>query len=93
MKTIYLAGYNSDTTEGRGPTVYVAAFASREDAEAACLDLPGVFGTKNTTKPKEMVMYNSYEEWAEKHHEAELRRKALAKLTDEEMRALGLGDP
>lgn len=92
MMTIFLAGYNSDTVEGRGPVRWVSAFTTRELAEQVAATLPGVMGTPNTTKPRELPLYASMEEY-ESRQEYEARLKALAKLTEEEKRLLGLTTP
>lgn len=88
MKTVYATYQNSDLTEGRGPCVMRSVFANKEDAEwynSNCIG--GVMGTPNDCKIKEIIVFDSLDE-VEGHRKLEIRKAALAKLTEEERKIL-----
>jgi len=94
----YELTYNSDGVEGRGPDVVAARFVRRDDAVAVCEDKRfwgkhGVMGTKIDPKyhVREVVvpLFDSVPDYWNYDVE-EVKKKALAKLTDAEKKALGL---
>jgi hypothetical protein len=87
MMTIYEATKNSDRLEGRGHTIRIAAFTKREDAEQAAKG-HGVMGMGNGDVDP-ITVYENFVEYLSKS-KADLRKKALAKLTPEEKAALGI---
>lgn len=87
MKIIYVARENADSTEGRGPMVPIAHFLKKEDAELAARGR-GVMGYGDGDV-KVIPVFESIKDWKDNKKE-ELRQQALAKLTTEEKRALGL---
>jgi hypothetical protein len=90
---------DTDKTEGRGHLVPVAHFKNPGDARTVCEDArfykqhgvmgtpmnPGTYVRKTTIR-----VYDSVEEFWECHDEDTARAKALAKLTDEDKKVLGL---
>ena len=90
---------NTDTTEGRGPMKVVARFSNRQAAEEYVLSDSYakwcVMGVKNKTydlkniKETSLTILDTCSELVLAEGE-ELKRKALAKLTDEEHKVLGL---
>ncbi len=94
----YELTYNSDQTEGRGPDVVHARFTDKSAAIAVCNDERfwkkfGVMGTRLDPKyhVREVVapLFESAPDYFAYDVE-EVKRKALAKLTDAEKKALGL---
>ena len=94
----YELTYNSDGTEGRGYSVVAARFVNKADAVAVCNDKRfwgkhGVMGTKMNPEHdvREVLapLFDSVPDYWQ-YSEDEVRRKALAKLTDLEKKALGL---
>jgi len=94
----YELTYNSDGVEGRGYSVVAARFVNKEDAVTVCNDKRfwgkhGVMGTK--MDPKHDVrevcgpLFASVAEYWNYDVE-EVKRIALAKLTDAEKKALRL---
>ncbi len=100
MKTleVYTIYKNSDQTEGRGHSIPVVRFDNKFEAERLACDSEfygrhGVMGCNNLSIGIETFdVYESYEEYQTIHGEAELKRIALSKLTQEDRRVLGLLD-
>ncbi len=90
MKIIYAAERNADSTEGRGPMVPIAYFDNESDAKKAAVG-HGVMGYGDG-EVKAIKVYASIEDWQNGEQE-DLRKKALAKLSPAEIKALGLEDP
>jgi hypothetical protein len=94
----YELTYNSDGTEGRGYSIVAARFVNKDDAVAVCNDerywkKHGVMGTKMDPKyDVREVCGPLFESTADYWHYDvdEVKKKALAKLTDAEKKALGL---
>jgi hypothetical protein len=82
MKVIYEASCNSDSIEGRGYKKIIAFFENESDARR-CVHRMG-----RVTECLVFETFLEYEEWKG----GETRRRALAKLTEEEREALGLND-
>lgn len=93
---------NTDSTEGRGTPVHLGSFLAKVDAEAWA-EGRGVMGSKAMLEKERVKMVNIHgalhvigrrafasmgEAVAEQ--EADIRRSALAKLSAEERRVLGL---
>lgn len=89
MQTIYIATRNSDSTEGRGHTETIAAFFDEKSAKQAVKGW-GVMGVGDGDVEK-MDVYDSFAEYDPKSV-ANIRKKALSKLTHEEKKSLGWGD-
>lgn len=102
MKTLKIVEVlvNTDTTEGRGPMRVLARFSSITEADKVVDDprfsrwcvmgyhRPGQ--NKTAVRPEEYPVYDTAEEFWETHDEVEIRRQALAKLTERERKVLGL---
>lgn len=94
----YELTYNSDGTEGRGHSVVAARFVNKDDAVAVCNDprywkKHGVMGTKMDPKyDVREVCAPLFESAADfwNYDVEEVKKRALAKLTDAEKKALGL---
>ncbi len=84
---VYLAQRNSDLTEGRGRSVNIAAFSSKADATRAARGW-GVMGVGDGDV-KTLEVFSTFDEYGNEQDE-KVRRQALAKLTPEEQRSLGL---
>lgn len=90
--------YNSDSVEGKGHSVVGARFVNKDDAIAVCNDerwwkKHGVWGGK--TDPQydvKEVVYTLFENKEDffNYDVEEVKKKALAKLTNAEKIALGL---
>lgn len=89
MYKVYPAQQNADLTEGRGPMVTKALFTSEGDAQRAAETLEGVMGHGHGKVGAPIVVYQSLAEYMDERY-GEVRKQALAKLTREERRALGL---
>lgn len=98
--TLYKVTTNSDTTEGRGATILIGWFIHEDVARKAARG-QGVMGTDANVGPlrvkvaktpgKKGKMYLLGDEVSTRYEDpAEVRARALAKLTDEEKAALGL---
>jgi len=87
MKTIYAALRNADDIEGRGPMVAIGYFIRKEDAVHAAKGR-GVMGVGDG-EVEEIKVFETRTEW-DALSEDGLRKSALAKLTYEEKRVLGL---
>lgn len=94
---------DSDSTEGRGYEIVIGYVRDMRTADAIVDDkrfsrfcVMGVHspGQQKWQRAKiELPIYDSPEEfWADHNPEVEARRRALAKLTDEDRRILGLSD-
>jgi hypothetical protein len=100
MMTIkyYELTYNSDSVEGRGYAKVAARFVNKEDAVAVCEDPRfwkehGVMGTRMDPKYDVREVCGPLFESAAAYwtyDEEGIRQAALAKLTDDEKRVLGL---
>lgn len=95
MIPIYAAMENMDKNEGRGPVVPVGFFTSKADAIEANGLVPGVMGGWNDCLPREYILYDSVEEFADNRgcettRDKSLRAKALKKLTKDERRVMGI---
>lgn len=88
-KTIYLARRNTDLTEGRGTMKVEGAFFCEATARHCMEMLPGIMGTTQGRDVMEMRVFDSFAEWSGEREEG-LRKQAMAKLSAEERRALGL---
>ena len=89
MYTIYVVRQNADLTEGRGPMMPKAYFASQDDASEFALTLPGVMGTRQGVDVGAIHVHESLDEHPDWTIE-KIRQTALEKLTDLEKQALGL---
>lgn len=87
VKTAYRASKNADQTEGRGPMVTIAIFTNRADAIQAASG-KGVMGVGNGDV-EQINIYDSFHEY-EMAVSEKVRERAMAKLTFEEKKALGL---
>lgn len=91
-KTVYAARRNSDMIEGRGYPVIVALFEKESDAvEVAKGREFAVMGVLLGHKPDVVPirLYESAEEYKQEFQDA-ARKRALAKLTEDERRILGV---
>lgn len=84
---VFEAYTNSDLTEGRGSDVRIALFARGPDAAQAVVGR-GVMGTASGAGVREVKLYCSFEDY-ENERLDEVRQRALAKLSSEELAALG----
>lgn len=97
MITVYAAYRNWDTTEGRGPMVLDKAFKNKADADTYIDGQGGVMGRKakwsqekyGDWRVEAIRVFESLDD-ATKDHDRELRKSALAKLSDDERRVLGV---
>lgn len=87
MQTVWAAKKNADLTEGRGPMVIIALFSDEVSARSAARGW-GVMGVGDG-EVTPMFVYNTYREYVEEK-DNEIRNRALAKLSEEEKRTLGL---
>jgi hypothetical protein len=86
---VYLVYRNADLTEGRGPDVLEGIFKDREVADEYAMKLEP-YGFKNQfCRVKEEVVHCDYKDF-ETYKKAELRKRALSKLTEEERKVLGV---
>lgn len=83
---IWAAREEIDKTEGKGGSRAFAYFKKKEDAQQAAKN-KGVWGQDGEVEP--IYVHSSLAEW-QAHINQELRQRALAKLTEEEKRALGV---
>lgn len=97
--TYYEVYKNSDSIEGRGSSVTVVRFKEKFDAthlthNPEFVKRHGVMGTSSGigVSEKTIHIYDSYVEYDAEHGKEQLRRIALAKLTEEDKRVLGLKD-
>lgn len=87
---VYVAMQNSDLTEGRGGEVPIGYFLNREVAEYINSKAPGVFGSKNNRKVKEIDVCEAQNLQEYRKYTDKMRMIALNKLTTEERELLGL---
>jgi len=83
---VWAAREEIDKTEGKGGSRIFAYFKKKEDAQQAAKH-KGVWGQDGEVEP--IYVHSSFAEW-QAHINQELRQRALAKLTEEEKRALGI---
>lgn len=99
---VYPVNTNSDLTEGKGYAIPVGYFYRRDDAITVVSDprwakysVMGVH-SKNSTydvgQLKTITIYDSAKEFWNEHDVEIKRQKALAKLTDEEKKLLGISN-
>ena len=86
MKMIHLAQYNTDSTEGRGHEVVFAAFTNHDAAQKAARTRT-VWGQPSPVIIMELC--DTFEEYLALKKE-QTRRQAIARLTPEELEALGV---
>lgn len=97
MITIYEVQQNSDLTEGRGPMKTIAFFSNEDIAWKHANTLSGIMGVKpkngdwrNEKYGDVRVVPHNVHENLDKFDENVAKEKALAKLTKEERKILGL---
>lgn len=100
MKEVFIVQMNADQTEGRGPMIPVAGFNSYDHALKTVMDprykkycVMGVHSPSNAKydiRDKPLTVYDTPEEFWLSHDDEEKRKRARAKLTDEEARLLGI---
>lgn len=98
--SLHALTYNDDLTEGRGRSVVLAHFETPEDALKVAADprfsrwcVMGVHSPTNAkynVRSQTITVYNSAEEFWERHEVDTKRAAALAKLTPEDRKVLGL---
>ena len=90
MRNVFEAYTNSDLTEGRGQHVSIGHFVHESDAKRATLGR-GVMGTDADVRTVDLhvCVYDTFAEFEKEQHQS-TRDRALAKLSLEERRALGL---
>lgn len=92
MKVVHALYFANDTVEGRGGSSLEALFTEAQNAEQAGA------GSKNFYAPnkpaysiREVLLFDSPEEYTE-FKNGEARKRALAKLTPEDKKVLGIKD-
>lgn len=86
---VYQVLHNADNIEGRGPMVHVAYFKNYEDAARAAAG-KGVMGVgDDDVKTVKLTIFETFAEYND-GVSADLRKRALGKLSHEEKVALGL---
>lgn len=97
---VFEVNYNSDSIEGRGASIPLAYFPNKREAERVVDDprfsrwcvmgyhKPGE--QRYQIREKDMLFFDTAEEFWEKHDTENKKMKALAKLTAEERKLLGL---
>lgn len=95
--TYYQVYKNSDSIEGRGPSVGVVNFSKKIDAihlthNPEFIERHGLYGHSAGlgVSEKSIIIFDSYEEYSDVHGKEHLRKIALAKLTKEDKKLLGL---
>lgn len=96
---IFAVKANRDQTEGKGPMYTVARFSNKEEAIQLQIskDFARDYGVQGTpyaasdVEEEEIKVYDSFAEYSLEKRE-DIRKRALAKLTQEEKRVLGLSD-
>lgn len=81
---VYQVMENADSVEGRGPMVHVAYFKHLDDAQIIAVPIWGA-----EVRDTDLVIFDSLSEYKE-HTIGEAKMKALAKLSTENKKALGL---
>lgn len=97
---VWIVKRQSDTTEGRGPMMFDSVWADdREQVAQYIDDKPGVMGRTQKWSEEQhgdwtMERFPLFRDSVEIHEarQQELRQMALAKLSQEEMDALGIVD-
>lgn len=99
-RKLYEITYNSDQTEGRGYTISLGfvttqaeAFKIVDDKRFARWCVMGVHNPgseRYNVLERTIDIYDTAEEFWEKHDVVEKRKRALAKLTPEDRKVLGL---
>jgi len=103
IKYVYVVQKTTDMTEGKGGYVVDKIFAKKDHAIAYTNNQQGIMGIEVNLKETHYT-FQKNKEWydagwqvveCELHeskydHEAAVRKKAMAKLTDEEIKILGL---
>ena len=95
---VYILRYNSDSTEGRGPMVIHSVWGNRDECIKFMDKQSGVQGRKQKwSEPHSGGDWDMIEHtllWEEKDvtemENIQTRERALAKLSDEEKKVLGL---
>lgn len=94
-KEIYILMCQTDMTEGRGPYAVHSVWGDRKEAEKYMDSMPGVMGRKvqwSKEKCGDWVLATHKVLYVAADANGELRRQqAMAKLTDEDKKILGLG--
>ncbi len=97
MNTVYEVQQISDLTEGRGPMKSIAFFSNEDIAWKHANTLSGVMGVRpkdndwrNEKYPDVRVVSHTVHNNLDKFDENIAKEKALAKLTKEERKILGL---
>jgi hypothetical protein len=88
MKTVYVATRNQDSCEGRGPMVPIGYFYTKSEALKAAKG-QGVMGIGDG-EVNEFPIWESFEEFRSYNKDAEIKKRALSKLSTEEKRVLGV---
>lgn len=101
MFTVYQVWRETDMTEPRAPMKPVVAFTSEQDAWECANKQSGIMGRKpkdgdwrtysdgRDWDVKPLVVYQTYQE-SDRAHKEQLKKAALAKLTEAEKQVLGL---
>lgn len=92
MKDVFVYGVyvNGDSVEGRGPMIRIAYFDNHQEA-VECAKGKGVMGVGDgDVRHEHLVIYETFKEFELCDKEVQTKKQALAKLTDEEKRVLGL---
>lgn len=87
---IFVFMKNADQTEGRGPMVPVCGFTDKTEAQKVAdrLEPYGFSGQFNEVR--EFTVYNKAEDFPGYPSDENLKKHALAKLTAQEKKLLGL---
>jgi hypothetical protein len=89
MQTIYIVFENADKTEGRGPMVPVACFLNQKHAKKVA-NMNEPYGHSGQfCEVREFPLCSNVDDYIDAREE-KVRRTALAKLTEEEKKLLGL---
>ena len=89
MISIFVVSQNADLCEGRGPMVHKGYFVKREDAVEFSHTLSGIMGTRSGVNVEMVVLCETLDDHAE-YRKEQIKRRAIDKLTDEELEVLGL---
>ncbi len=87
MEKIYVAKYDSDLTEGRGPWCIAGYFTTPEAAEKAVSHYT-YMGGQEAWAVEPATLFDSFAEYS-KDSQERARKSILARLTIEERRAIG----
>ena len=92
MKYVYIAKGNTDTVEGKGPMKNLAAFWDKKLAEECSSKEGGCMGMRmHHPFVDTLPVFDSVQDRSE-YIKGDARRKALAKLTENDKVLLGLKD-